>query len=80
MRTDRDLVVKVAEGSRYVAFHFSQFGKLQKIPRTPWGGVLGEFLFMQQSVSERDLCSVMPMNSSRVLRIEAEDRHKRLRV
>ena len=25
--------------------------------------VLGEFLFMQQSVTERDHCSVMPMNS-----------------
>ena len=42
--------------------------------------VLGEFLFMQQSVFERDPCSVKPMNSSRVLRVEAEDHHKRQRV
>ena len=40
-------------------------------------GVLGEFLFMQQSVTERDPCSVMSMNSFWALRVEAEDHHKR---
>ena len=39
--------------------------------------VLGELLFMRQSVFERDHCSVMPMNSFWVLRVEAEDRRKR---
>jgi len=39
-------------------------------------GVCGEFLFMQQSESEKVRCKVIPMNGCRVLRVEVGDHYR----